>query len=201
MSLWITDTNVSPPAWYSSAGIWSLPRDLYFFSFAIEIWTSRWLGPGTSGSAVCISICLTSLTSWTYNNWDLTYIYIFASYNTQLQYQPVALSLQFTTALLWLLLELLELSNCGSEMEPFIRFYPFRYFFSLSHEFCVSRSCCLSHEFCVSRSCCLSHEFCVSRSCCLSYEFCVWRSCCLLRILCLTILLSLLRILCLTIFL
>jgi hypothetical protein len=35
MSLWISDYNVSPPAWISSAGIWSLPGDLYSFNFYI----------------------------------------------------------------------------------------------------------------------------------------------------------------------
>jgi hypothetical protein len=69
MSLLITDTNISPPAWYSSAEIWSLPGDLYFFSFAMEISNLRWLGPGTSGSAVCISIYLTSLQLCVFNNW------------------------------------------------------------------------------------------------------------------------------------
>jgi hypothetical protein len=37
MSLWISDSNISPPAWISSAGIWSLSGDLYFFNFAIAI--------------------------------------------------------------------------------------------------------------------------------------------------------------------
>jgi hypothetical protein len=35
MSLWISDSNISPPAWISSTGIWSLLGDLYFFYFAI----------------------------------------------------------------------------------------------------------------------------------------------------------------------
>jgi hypothetical protein len=30
MSLWISDCNVSPPAWKSSARIWLVPGDLYF---------------------------------------------------------------------------------------------------------------------------------------------------------------------------
>jgi hypothetical protein len=71
MSLWITDTNVSPPAWISCAGIWSLPGDLYFSYIAISVSTSKWLGLGTSSSAVCISICLTSLTLCIFDNWDL----------------------------------------------------------------------------------------------------------------------------------
>jgi hypothetical protein len=55
-----------------SAGIWSLPGYLYFFNSAIAISVSRLLGPGTNGSAICTrtSICLTSLTSCTFNNWE-----------------------------------------------------------------------------------------------------------------------------------
>jgi hypothetical protein len=40
------------PSWISPTGIWSLPGDLYFFSFAIAISTSRRLGPGTNGSGL-----------------------------------------------------------------------------------------------------------------------------------------------------
>jgi hypothetical protein len=36
--------------------------DLYFSNFAIAVLTTKGLGLGTSGSAVCIYICLTSLT-------------------------------------------------------------------------------------------------------------------------------------------
>jgi hypothetical protein len=41
-----------------------------FFNFAIAISTSRRLGPGTNSSALCTSICLTSLTLCTFNNWE-----------------------------------------------------------------------------------------------------------------------------------
>jgi hypothetical protein len=41
MSLWISCHNVSPFAWINSAGIWSLPGDLYFFNFAATISTSK----------------------------------------------------------------------------------------------------------------------------------------------------------------
>jgi hypothetical protein len=37
-------------------------RNLVTTWFAVAISTSRWLGPGTSGAAVCISFCLISLT-------------------------------------------------------------------------------------------------------------------------------------------
>jgi hypothetical protein len=40
MRLWISDHNVLPHAWMSSAGIWSLPSDWYVFDFAIAISTS-----------------------------------------------------------------------------------------------------------------------------------------------------------------
>jgi hypothetical protein len=42
------------------------PGDLYLFNFTIAISTSKGLGSGTNGSAVCISICLTSLTLCTF---------------------------------------------------------------------------------------------------------------------------------------
>jgi hypothetical protein len=68
IGLWISDSTVS--AWISSAGILSLPDDLYFFNFAIAISISDLIGSGTNGSAVCISICLTPLTLCTFNSWD-----------------------------------------------------------------------------------------------------------------------------------
>jgi hypothetical protein len=40
------------------------------FPVATAISTSRRLGPGTNGSAVCTSICLTSLTICTFSNWE-----------------------------------------------------------------------------------------------------------------------------------
>jgi hypothetical protein len=45
---------MSPPAWISSAGISSLPGDVYLFNFAIATSTSKGLGSGTNGSAVLI---------------------------------------------------------------------------------------------------------------------------------------------------
>jgi hypothetical protein len=57
MSFWIADSNISPPAWISSAEIWSLPGDLYFFNFAMAISTLRRLGPGeTYAFEMCESI-------------------------------------------------------------------------------------------------------------------------------------------------
>jgi hypothetical protein len=53
MSLWILQHNSSPPALISSA---ALPGDLYLFNFAIAISTSKGLGSGTNGSAVCIRL-------------------------------------------------------------------------------------------------------------------------------------------------
>ena len=43
------------PALIISAGIWSIPGDLWLFSFSIVSSTSKALGSGTSGCAVCIS--------------------------------------------------------------------------------------------------------------------------------------------------
>jgi hypothetical protein len=64
------DSNVPPPVKISSARIWSLPGDLYFFYIKITISNSRWLGPGTNCSALCTSICQKSLILRTFNNWQ-----------------------------------------------------------------------------------------------------------------------------------
>jgi hypothetical protein len=75
LSLWIANSNILPSACTRSAEIWPLLGDLHFYNFAIAISTSRRLGPGTSGSVVCISICLTSLTLWTLydgGKWKMT---------------------------------------------------------------------------------------------------------------------------------
>ena len=69
ISLWTTQRIVLPAALINSAGIWTIPGDLCPFSVWIAIWTSKPLGWGTSGSAVCISVCLTSLIPWTFNSW------------------------------------------------------------------------------------------------------------------------------------
>jgi hypothetical protein len=45
----------------SSAGISSLLGDLCLFNFAIALSTSKGLGSGTTGSAVCISLDLLDL--------------------------------------------------------------------------------------------------------------------------------------------
>jgi hypothetical protein len=48
-----------------------LPGNLHFLHFAIAISTSRRLGLGTNGSSMYgTSICLTSLTLCTFNNWE-----------------------------------------------------------------------------------------------------------------------------------
>jgi hypothetical protein len=39
-----------------------------FLNFAIAVSTSRRLGPGTDGSSICTSICVTVLTLCTFNN-------------------------------------------------------------------------------------------------------------------------------------
>jgi hypothetical protein len=46
--------NSYTPALVISAGIWSVLGDLWLFSFTIAISSSKALGSGTSGSAVCI---------------------------------------------------------------------------------------------------------------------------------------------------
>jgi hypothetical protein len=63
----IADSNISSLVWISSAGISSLPGDLYFFNVVIAISTSRPLGSDSYGSAVCTYTYLTSLTLCTFN--------------------------------------------------------------------------------------------------------------------------------------
>src|SRR5215469_16118303 len=47
-----------------------------FFSFSIANSTSKALGSGSSGSTVCISACLTSLTSCTFNSWEKQFLHL-----------------------------------------------------------------------------------------------------------------------------
>ena len=65
VSPWVSEQIVLPPALINSDGIWSIPGDLWLYSFSIAISNSGALGSGTSGSAVCISVCLTSLSPCT----------------------------------------------------------------------------------------------------------------------------------------
>jgi hypothetical protein len=53
-SLWISERNVLRPAWISPAVMWSVPANLYLVRY--------------NGSAVWISVCLTSLTPCTSNS-------------------------------------------------------------------------------------------------------------------------------------
>ena len=61
ISLRISERIVLLPTVITSAGIWSVPGDLCLFSPAIAISNSKALGSDSCGSAVCISVCLTSL--------------------------------------------------------------------------------------------------------------------------------------------
>ena len=61
----ISERILLPPVLIISAGIWSVPGDLYLFSFSIAISSSKALDSGPCGSAVCISVCVTSLTPCT----------------------------------------------------------------------------------------------------------------------------------------
>jgi hypothetical protein len=76
MSLWISDSDVSHPAEINSASICSLQGELCFFNFAIGISTSKELGSSSNGSALCISIYLTSLTLCTFINWEKYFFHI-----------------------------------------------------------------------------------------------------------------------------
>ena len=46
------------------------------FGFSIGNSISQALGSGTSGSAVCISVCLTSLTLYTSNSWEKWFLHL-----------------------------------------------------------------------------------------------------------------------------
>jgi hypothetical protein len=63
-----SEYNFSLPAWINSGGIWTVPDYLYPSNFAVAIPTSKGQGWGTNGSAVCVSICLTSLTPCTFSS-------------------------------------------------------------------------------------------------------------------------------------
>ena len=76
ISLWVSERNVLSSALISSAGIWSIPGDLFLFSLSIAISTWKALGSSTSGYAVCISVCLISLNPWTFNSWEKWFLHI-----------------------------------------------------------------------------------------------------------------------------
>ena len=75
-SLCISEWIFLPPALINSAGIWSEPGDLHLFSSSIAISTSKILSSDTSGSAVCISFCLTSSTPCTFNSWEKWFFHL-----------------------------------------------------------------------------------------------------------------------------
>ena len=76
ISLWIWKRIVLHPALINSAGIWSIPGDLWLFSISIAKSTSKALGLGTRGSAVCISVCLTSLTPCTFSSCEKNVLHL-----------------------------------------------------------------------------------------------------------------------------
>jgi len=76
ISLLISEWIVLPPALISSAGILSVSGDLWLFNFSVANLTSKALGSGTSGSAVFISVRLTSLTSCTFSGWEKWFLYL-----------------------------------------------------------------------------------------------------------------------------
>jgi hypothetical protein len=76
ISLWVTGRIVFSPCF--NQFYWDLisTPDLWLFSFSIAISTSKALRSGTSGSAVCISVCLTSLTPCTFSSWEKCFHYL-----------------------------------------------------------------------------------------------------------------------------
>jgi hypothetical protein len=124
----LLDSNVSLPAWISSAGIWTLPGDLDSFNYAIKISTSKVLVPGINGSAVCISIYLTSL----------AYVYAIAERNNSSSYSKCCGNLQVHHHSHPLLSSRLETLN------PFITLYRSLMFLSLPY---VASSLILSFRY------------------------------------------------------
>ena len=59
-----------------SSGIWSIPGDLCLFSYSIAISNSNALSSGISCSAVCISVCLTSLNPYAMNSWENWFLHL-----------------------------------------------------------------------------------------------------------------------------
>ena len=57
---------------------WDLMNTSWFvlFCFSIAISISKALASGTSDSAVCISVCLTSLMPCTFNNWQKWFLHV-----------------------------------------------------------------------------------------------------------------------------
>jgi hypothetical protein len=74
ISLWISEHNALPPAWISSARTWSI---LYLFSISTAISTFKQLKSSINGSAVCISVCITSLMSYTFNSQQMKFFHLF----------------------------------------------------------------------------------------------------------------------------
>ena len=67
--------NCSTPC-LNSAGILTVSGALWVFSFSIAKSNSKALGSGTSGSAVCIYVCLTSITPCTFNSWEKQLLHV-----------------------------------------------------------------------------------------------------------------------------
>ena len=55
---------------FNHIGIWTIPGDLWLFNFSVVISSSKALFSRNSGSAVCVSVCLTSLTPRTFDSWE-----------------------------------------------------------------------------------------------------------------------------------
>jgi len=68
--------NFSTPDLINSPGILSVPGDMCLFSFSVAISNSKALGTDTSGSTVCISLCLTPLTPSTFNSWEQSLLHL-----------------------------------------------------------------------------------------------------------------------------
>ena len=66
----ISERIVLPLVLITSAGNWSVLGNLFLFSFSTAISTSKVLGSGTSGAAVYLSVCVTSLTPHTFKSWE-----------------------------------------------------------------------------------------------------------------------------------
>jgi len=68
MGLWSSEHHVLLAAFISSAEIWSVYGDLYPLNPSLAVSTSKGLGSGTNGLAVCSSVYQISLTPCTFKS-------------------------------------------------------------------------------------------------------------------------------------
>jgi len=107
ISLWISQWIVLPPSLINSATIWPIPGYLRLFGFPIANSISKTLGPGTGDTAVCISVCLTSLTPFTFNSREKYFLHL-AKITLGVSNQIIFVILHYTSPRLVNLLKVID---------------------------------------------------------------------------------------------